>query len=97
MAGSLAVGQIRFDRIDDDEWISYSLDAITRGRGWGRRLVSLGLRALRETGPAIIRADVKTDNGASSAVFEGLGFTTVEPADPGYVSFLLDQRGGKRP
>ena len=72
MAGALPVGQIRFDRRGDEAWINYSLDALVRGRGWARRLVSMGGTLIDPALP--LRAEVKADNPASCAVFEGLGF-----------------------
>lgn len=74
-AAGLPVGQIRFDQEGDEARIDYSLDTLVRGRGWGSRLVSLGMQRLEKIGPIRLRAEVKTDNEASRSVFLSLGFT----------------------
>ncbi len=73
----MPVGQIRFTRRDDAYLINYSVDAIFRGRGWGARLVQLGLATWREPGSPRFLAEVKHGNQASAAVFERLGFVEV--------------------
>jgi RimJ/RimL family protein N-acetyltransferase len=89
-AGDLPVGQIRFDREDDQLRIDYSVDPLFRGRGWGTHLVSLGMSALGERPPTVFRAEVKRDNSASAAVFLKLGFTeTFSSAQPGMSLFRL--------
>ena len=65
----LPVGQIRFDRIEDEAHIDYSIDSIVRGRDWGPRLVALGTYLLQKFEPVQFRAEVKSGNEASSAVF----------------------------
>jgi RimJ/RimL family protein N-acetyltransferase len=76
-AAALPVGQIRFDIEDEEAVIDYSIDPAFRGRGWASALVSLGIAAL--TQPVTLRADVKSSNRASCAVFERLRFRK-EPA-----------------
>lgn len=70
----LSVGQIRFDLHEGTARIGYSLDLLARGRGWGTRLVELGLRRLAVEAPSDVLADVRYDNPASRAVFDKLGF-----------------------
>jgi UDP-2,4-diacetamido-2,4,6-trideoxy-beta-L-altropyranose hydrolase len=72
LAGELAVGQIRFDLIDGEAQIDYSLDQFFRGRGWARQLLALGMRAMPPG--TRFRAEVRPGNAASCAVFERAGF-----------------------
>jgi UDP-2,4-diacetamido-2,4,6-trideoxy-beta-L-altropyranose hydrolase len=72
-AEGLPVGQIRFERVGNEALIDYSLDTIVRGRDWGHILISLGIE---RTWPALrLRAEVKTSNTASMAVFRRMGFS----------------------
>jgi len=79
-ANSLPVGQIRFDEEAEEVRIDYSVESQFRGRGWGRRLVELGMRRLLERGRLIFRAEVKSTNPTSAATFMRLGFHEVLPA-----------------
>jgi UDP-2,4-diacetamido-2,4,6-trideoxy-beta-L-altropyranose hydrolase len=89
LAGNLPVGQIRFDREGTQFRIDYSIDALFRGRGWGTRLVGLGLQAMRAQMPCRFLAEVKRSNPASAAVFRRRGFVESErDADP--LVFLFD-------
>lgn len=78
-AGSLPVGQIRFDCIGDEARIDYSLDPLVRGRGWAARLVALGVDSLRKAARFTLRAEVKASNEVSGAVFRRLGFREARP------------------
>lgn len=82
-AKSLPVGQIRFDEDAGDVRIDYSIDSPFRGRGWGERLVALGMQRVAEAGRAVFRADVKASNGASAATFARLGFLESASLDRG--------------
>ena len=73
-AGELPVGQIRFDLQHEEALIDYALDPLVRGRGWATCLVVMGAQLLRANEPLILRAEVKTGNPASRAVFKRLGF-----------------------
>jgi UDP-2,4-diacetamido-2,4,6-trideoxy-beta-L-altropyranose hydrolase len=76
-ADGLPVGQLRFDIDGSRATVNYSLDASVRGRGWGRRIIELGiswLRAQVADRPFRLTAFVRVDNGASARVFEHLGF-----------------------
>jgi UDP-2,4-diacetamido-2,4,6-trideoxy-beta-L-altropyranose hydrolase len=73
----LPVGQIRFDKVAGEALIDYSLDAIVRGRGWGSKLLALGIDLIRKDGPLRLRAEVKAGNHGSSAVFLRMGFTEI--------------------
>lgn len=94
-AAGLPVGQIRFDREGDEAGIDYSLDSIVRGRGWGARLVSLGMALMDRIEPVRLRAEVKAENEASRSVFSGLGFTA-EYKNSRFV-FYRDPDGGVSP
>jgi len=74
-ARSLPVGQIRFDLSDSEARIDYSIDPTYRGRGWGKRLVALGIDRMCDRGPVVFRAEVKANNLPSAAVFQKLGFS----------------------
>lgn len=74
-AAGVPVGQIRFDGSGGRMKIDYSIDRTFRGRGWAKRLVTLGLERMRNAGANAFDADVKATNEASIAVFEGLGFS----------------------
>jgi UDP-2,4-diacetamido-2,4,6-trideoxy-beta-L-altropyranose hydrolase len=95
-AKGLPVGQIRFDAAAGEARISYSLDPIVRGRGWGKRLVELGVDAFRRrpaARPVCLHADVRIGNDASSAVFLRTGFVEKpSPLGTDYRAFYLDLR-----
>lgn len=77
MAGLLPVGQIRFDREGDEARIDYSLDSLVRGRGWGARLVRMGVSLLQESESIRLRAEVKIGNQSSRKIFIRLGFNQI--------------------
>jgi UDP-2,4-diacetamido-2,4,6-trideoxy-beta-L-altropyranose hydrolase len=80
-SSGLPLGQIRFDADGEASRISFSMDAAFRGRGWGKRLVAMGMRRFAsESGKMLFSALVKKSNPASAAVFRGLGFRTSEDA-----------------
>jgi len=78
MAGELPVGQIRFEKEGDDEKIHYSLDKLVRGRGWGSKIISLGLETLGKVKPIRLLAEVRIENQASRSVFSRLGFSEIK-------------------
>jgi UDP-2,4-diacetamido-2,4,6-trideoxy-beta-L-altropyranose hydrolase len=75
-AGSgVPVGQVRFERENDVWQIGYSVDALFRGAGIGKRLLALAIERLRADVPlARIAGRVKGTNIASHHVFQVLGF-----------------------
>ncbi|WP_202804380.1 UDP-2,4-diacetamido-2,4,6-trideoxy-beta-L-altropyranose hydrolase [Baaleninema simplex] len=81
-ADGLPVGQIRFDLKGEEAIVDYSLDTLVRGRGWATQLVRLGMQLLRNTQATYLRADVKSQNTASRAVFLRLGFEEQSPPPP---------------
>ena len=70
------IGQIRITVEDNAAVISYSIAKEHRGKGYGKRMVKLLEREVRDNYPEIseLRAYVKNENIASQKVFEGLGF-----------------------
>lgn len=71
----LPVGMVRLDVDQEAVNISYSLDSIARGRGWGLKLVQLGIDKIYELDRGkIIQAKVKQGNIASIKIFHKLGF-----------------------
>jgi RimJ/RimL family protein N-acetyltransferase len=74
-ANGLPIGQIRFDMEDGEARIDYSLDEFVRGRGWGARLLALGMDAMRTRKPTRFKACVKGQNVPSRSAFVRLGFT----------------------
>ena len=74
-SGSLPIGQIRFDlKKNKTAKIDYSLDSIVRNRGWGKKLINLGIKKIYKTGVRKISADVRHENTKSIAIFKKLGF-----------------------
>jgi UDP-2,4-diacetamido-2,4,6-trideoxy-beta-L-altropyranose hydrolase len=86
----LPIGQIRFDKECDVALIDYSLDFIVRGRGWGSRLIKLGVEIMWQTDPVRLLAQVKAINELSVAVFRRLKFTETKCDVEGYKAFYLD-------
>lgn len=89
-AAGLPVGQIRFDKENGEAHIDYSLDPIARGRGWGLRLLALGIARMRQIEPVRLRAEVKAGNEVSAKVFLRNGFTETSNVSAGYRSFYRD-------
>ncbi len=73
---SLPIGQIRFDlKKNNSAMIDYSLDPIVRNRGWGKKLINLGIKKIYKTGVKKILAEVRPENTKSIAIFKKLGFS----------------------
>ncbi len=65
------IGQIRYD-FKGVEWeLDYSIDTKYRGHGFGKKIIEMTLKSFSGN---VIRAYVKSDNIASSKVFESLQF-----------------------
>lgn len=72
----LPVGQVRFDFDLDVANISFSLDSIARGRGWGVMLVEMGIEEIcGSTKVSLVQGKVKLNNPASRKIFNKLGFS----------------------
>ena len=84
-AGGLPVGQFRLDYAGSEAVLSYSLDPVVRGRGWGKWLVAAAMEAVSQRA-AIVRAEVRSNNAASRRIFTALGFSE-DAEDDGRVVF----------
>lgn len=71
------VGQIRFDKENEDYVIDYSIAKMHRGKALGTEIVKTGIKILSETihKPFTVVAQVKEKNIASVKVFAKLHFT----------------------
>ena len=80
VADDTPAGQIRINISDSVAEISYSISSEFRGKGYGRRIVSLLIEKIKEEMPGIktVIARVKPDNAASMKVFEKAGFAMKE-------------------
>lgn len=75
----IPVGQVRFDINEDVAEIDYSVDENFRGKGLGKKILSLGIGRFNNVKPEKeIIGIVKYDNIPSSKVFEKLGFSINE-------------------
>ena len=79
-----AVGQVRFERVDNSNTatVSISISAPHRGKGYGSMALRLALKKLRrESDIMVVQALVKANNMASFRAFFATGFVTssVEP------------------
>ena len=81
----LPVGQIRFDFESQEAVLSYSVDRLVRGRGWGIWLITAGMNELARRHPARVRAAVKPENWASRKTFTKLAWS--ESAVDGQIVF----------
>jgi UDP-2,4-diacetamido-2,4,6-trideoxy-beta-L-altropyranose hydrolase len=79
-ADGLPVGQFRLDDASGEVVLSYSLDPVARGRGWGKWLVAEAMGAAARRA-ASVRAEVRFDNAPSRRIFTNLGFTEGPEAD----------------
>lgn len=91
IAAGLPVGQVRLDRHDTRAHIDYSLDPLVRGRGWGPVIITLGLAAFFSEHDMPVRAEVKSGNLASRAIFEKLGFRAVPAEQNDMIAFEMDR------
>jgi len=78
------IGQVRFDRSDEDGWIiSYSVAPTFRARGCGRPVLHTALQALSSEQPgASVLGLVKSANVQSRRIFESLGFSSRPREEP---------------
>ena len=83
------VGQVRFERQDDDAVsIAISIAADSRGKGYAAQLLRLGLRRAARVFPGCVaHASIKVENAASVRAFESAGFSlagrgAIQGSDP---------------
>jgi RimJ/RimL family protein N-acetyltransferase len=90
-AGGLPVGQARLDYTDGQAVLSYSLDVVVRGRGWGTWLVSAAVQRAFTRGATVVTARVRDNNVASCTTFRRLGFSET-PVDKAVLEFRCAER-----
>jgi UDP-2,4-diacetamido-2,4,6-trideoxy-beta-L-altropyranose hydrolase len=72
--GDLPVGQLRLDFRQDEAVVSYGVDPLLRGRGFGTAIVTHGLERAARLLPGGVRAHVKARNPESRRIFTKLGW-----------------------
>lgn len=73
---AVPLGQFRVTQQEGVGVLDYSVDADFRGRGFGRRLLALGLQAWRRDFPAVpLRAATRPGNERSRAALSAAGWT----------------------
>jgi len=79
----IEIGQVRFDIVNSNAEISYSVDDKFRGKGIGKELLILAINELKNECSDIseINAKVKKQNIASNKIFMKLGFDAEEKND----------------
>lgn len=77
--GDEPVGQVRFDVAGDVAEVGITVAPERRGRGYGRAMLALGIRRLREEagGGVRPRASVLDRNAASLRLFKACGFEEI--------------------
>jgi RimJ/RimL family protein N-acetyltransferase len=85
-----AVGQARFDALDDGAYeISVTVAPEVRGQGLGTALIAAATGWLRETAPgAAVLAAVRPENAASLAAFRAAGYEPSERDAPAGLVWL---------
>lgn len=73
------IGQVRFDYIDLNYMISYSIGKTFRGFGLGKSLLGKAINTLNHEYTNTLIGDVKETNSASIKIFEQLGFSEITP------------------
>ena len=81
-----AIGIIRFDNKGEYFLINYSIDQQFRGKGFGTKIIQLGLQRM-EKGSSF-EAIVKKDNLSSIKIFEKLNFDKQERNNPSIFYFI---------
>ncbi|WP_422361183.1 GNAT family N-acetyltransferase [Reichenbachiella sp.] len=76
MLDECPIGQIKFDlKSDGCYYLGYSIDSKYRGKGYGKKIIDLGIQYLNKKNIHItIIAQVKKSNIASIKVFEATSF-----------------------
>ena len=82
----LPIGQVRLDFTNDECVLSYSVDAVVRGRGWGGWLVAQAMTRASTRRCRVLRAEVREANTASRRIFSRLGWREIA-ADAGRREF----------
>ena len=78
-ADGVPVGQVRLNRNGNVGTIDYSIDEHYRGKGLGKKIISLVENEMKKTGfVSVLKAEVKKDNISSQKVFEHLEYAKSE-------------------
>lgn len=87
---SIPVGQIRIDICDSIATISYSIASVSRGNGYGKKIIGLLEDEINEAnkGIKIILAKVKFSNLASQRVFESNHYIRNDKEE--YIEYLKE-------
>ncbi len=74
---NLPIAQVRFDILEKEAIISYSIDKIFRGRGWGEPILAMAMKDFKQEYKESISivGFVKHENEGSNKVFMRLKFT----------------------
>lgn len=75
----IVIGQIRIDKHENEWIIDYSVDSTWRGRGFGKKIIELGIQELEGRRITLV-AKVKMDNAPSYKVFQSLKFLQTQSA-----------------
>lgn len=81
-----AAGMIRLDNKGDHFLISYSIDQHHRGKGFGKKIIELGLQKINED--SLVKAVVKKENISSVKIFEKLNFEKQDVDDTSVFYFI---------
>jgi RimJ/RimL family protein N-acetyltransferase len=74
----LPVGQVRLDFRQGEAVLSYGVDPLLRGRGFGTAMVALAVERMAGVLPAGLCAHVKAQNAESRRIFTRLGWQEAE-------------------
>ena len=70
-----AVGQVRFDKQNKIVKISFSICEKFRGRGLGKKMLSMAIKKYKPGKKIILIGEVKPKNLSSIKIFRSMGFT----------------------
>lgn len=77
---NIPVAQVRMEKINNNQYrISYSVDALYRGRNYGRIVLTNLELKIRDS--IVLVAEVKKDNIASMKLFESLNYQKTDKSD----------------
>ena len=77
LAGGLPIGQVRFDFIDNQVELDYSLDIDVRGRDWARVILDLALHEFRAHSQEAVFATVRNQNARSISALLKAGYAQI--------------------
>jgi RimJ/RimL family protein N-acetyltransferase len=77
----LPVGQVRLQLTEGEVSLSYSLDALVRGRGLGHVMVDRAMQRRVQWRDREVVARVRVDNVPSNRIFRRLGWSEIRESD----------------